>query len=237
MGVSSSHEPKQKHWPLTLHTRANTNVIVSAFWVILEIFRDHQLLEAIRKETRTCIKADVTEETKFDMQMLLKQPLLQAVLAETLRLRVNGFLVRRPMRNELKIHEWSIPKDRFCLTSSTPGHMDPNIWCKGSGEQHPVTEFWPGRFLRNNESNGLVEFSLKGTEGSWMPFGGGAHICPGRAFAKHVIFLTVALMVTKYDMIVTADEKSMMMSARNFGFGTLGPVGKVPVIIRGRNAR
>lgn len=215
---------------------ANTNAIVSAFWVTLEVFKNHQILKDIREEVQACVRADVTEVT-FDIPKLLKQPLLQAILSETLRLRVNGFLVRRPMRDTLKIHEWSIPKDRFCLTSSTPGHMDPNIWCKGAGEGHPVTEFWPGRFLKTNESTGVVEFTLKGTEGSWMPFGGGTHMCPGKVFAKHVICLTVALMVTKYDCVITADEKAMKMSTRNFGFGTLSPVGKVPAMIRKRDAK
>jgi len=177
------------------------------------------------------------DQISFDLPKLLKKPLLQAVLAETLRLRVNGFLVRRPMREDLKIHEWSIPKDRFCLTSSTPGHMDPKVWCNGPGAEHPVTEFWPGRFLKANKSTGLMDFTLKGTEGSWMPFGGGIHMCPGKVFAKHVIFLTVAIMVTKYDCIVTADEKSMKMSTRNFGFGTSNPVGKVPILVRQRETR
>jgi cytochrome P450 len=216
---------------------ANTNAIISAFWVTLEVFKDPEILATIRDEVEDCIKPDVTGQVAFDLPKLLKKPFLQAVLSETLRLRVNGFLVRRPMRESLKIHEWTIPKDRFCLTSSTPGHMDPNVWCQGANAAHAVTDFWPGRFLKPNKSTGQMEFSLKGTEGSWMPFGGGIHMCPGKVFAKHVICLSVATMVTRYDCIVTAKVKDMEMSTRNFGFGTSAPVGKVPVLMRRRDAR
>jgi cytochrome P450 len=222
---------------LTYHHRANTNAIISAFWVTLEVFKDPKILAIIRDEVKDCIKPDVTDHVSFDLPKLLKKPFLQAVLSETLRLRVNGFLVRRPMRDNLKIHEWTIPKDRFCLTSSTPGHMDPNVWCQDANAAHPVTEFWPERFLKTDKATGQIEFSLKGTEGSWMPFGGGIHMCPGKVFAKHVICLTVATMVTRYDCIVTADKKAMEMSTRNFGFGTSAPIGKVPVLMRRRDSR
>lgn len=219
---------------LTVHCSANTNAIISAFWVVLEIFRDQQLLDDIRTEVRACTITDAHGQASFDLQQLIKQPLLQAVLSETLRLRVNGFLVRRPMRSNMKINEWIFPKGRFCLTSSTPGHMDPDIWCKGAGEDHPVTEFWPSRFLNNNSATGETQFSLKGTEGSWMPFGGGTHMCPGKMFAKHIICLSVAILATRYDCRVVAKNDCMRMSGRNFGFGTLGPVGPVPVLMRNR---
>lgn len=67
-----------------------------------------------------------------------------------------------------------------------------------------------------------------------MPFGGGTHICPGKNFAKLVNFLTVALLITKYDFQNLANRASMEMSMRNFGFGTLSPAEKVPVMIRQR---
>ena len=175
-----------------------------------------------------------SDEVHFDIPKLLRQPMLQAVFAETLRLRVNGFLVRRPITNDLNIHGWRIPKDHFCITSSTPGHMDPVVWCKGPSASHPPSEFWPGRFLKEDPHTGVPEFSLKGTEGTWMPFGGGTHICPGKVFAKLVVFLTVSTLVRDYDCTILAKKASMEMSKRNFGLGTLSPAGKVPVQIRRR---
>ncbi|KAF2746815.1 cytochrome P450 [Sporormia fimetaria CBS 119925] len=212
---------------------ANTNSIISAFWVAVECFRDSALLVKIREEVGSCIVLEDGGARRFDIPKLLRQTMLQAVFAETLRLRVNGFLVRRPMRSDLKINDWVLKKDRFCLTSSTPAHMDADFWCQGPNKDHPVDQFYPDRFLKPNKE-GDLEFSLKGTEGSWMPFGGGTHICPGKTFAKQVIFLTAALLVTQYDIEFVGDKEDMKMGTRNFGFGTLGPRGKVPVMIRRR---
>lgn len=200
----------------------------------MEVFRDSQLLNAIRQEVQSCIKPRFTDQLSFDIPKLLRQPILQAVYAETLRLRVNGFLVRCPKKNDLKINDWVIPQNHFCLTSSTPGHMDSEIWCKGQNADHPASDFWPGRFLKRDPVTEELEFSLKGLEGTWMPFGGGIHTCPGKTFAKLVICLTTALMVTMYDCEVIADKASMSMSTRNFGFGTLSPAGEIPVMIRRR---
>jgi cytochrome P450 len=67
-----------------------------------------------------------------------------------------------------------------------------------------------------------------------MPFGGGCHICPGRRFAKVVVLLTVAMMALWYDIELLSDVKSGQMSMRNFGFGTLGPKGRIAVRMRRR---
>ncbi|KUJ24523.1 cytochrome P450 [Mollisia scopiformis] len=214
----------------------NTNSIISAFWTTLEVFKDQQLLDQVRAEVESCKKADSTVDLRFDVSKLLTQPLLQSVYAETLRLRVNGFLLRRSDRTDLDINGWKIPKNRLCVTSSTPGHMDPNIWCTGTNMHHPTNEFWAGRFLKENRSTGEVEFSFKGTEGSWVPFGTGSHSCPGRNFAKVVALFVVAQMVSRYDCEVLADNASMKMGSKSVGFGTLRPVGKIPVRIRRRPA-
>jgi cytochrome P450 len=185
---------------------------------------------------QSCVIEQTTDDVRYDIDRLLEQPVLQAVYAETLRLRVNGFLVRYPSKEDLRIHDWSIPKNHLVFTCSTPGHMNPKIWCSGSNRNHPADEFWPGRFLKYTQDLKLMEFSTETAKGSWMPYGGGSHACPGRHFAKLEIILTMALLVTLYDCEVLGQKKSIAMSTRNFGFGALSPVDKVPVRIRRRAA-
>lgn len=231
-GRQTSQRSRSMSWRL-ITSRANTNSVIAAFWCTLEVFRDSDLLRAVRQEVEVCITSRPGSTVSFDIDRLLSQPILQAVYAETLRLRVNGFLIRCPLKSDLKINGYTIPQSHFVLTNSTPGHMDHNIWSTGEKNEHPLEKFWIGRFLttRNNTPG---KFTLAGSEGSWMPFGGGTHACPGRKFAKLEIILVMALMVTLYDIKVLAKERDMEMSSRNFGFGTLSPKGKIPVQIRRR---
>lgn len=214
--------------------RSNTNAIISAFWCALEVFKDIQLLNDVRHEVESCIIERTSSNITFDTDRLKRQPLLQAVFAETLRLRVHGFIVRYPRSHDLTINDYVIPKSHFVVASSTPGHMDPDMWCTGDAAAYPPSQFWPGRFLRYDSPSSTPKFSLAGTDGSWMPFGGGAHMCPGRRFAKLEIILSMALLVTLYDINILASPRSMEMSTKNFGFGVLGPKGKIPFRIRRR---
>lgn len=162
--------------------------------------------------------------------------MLQAIYAETLRLRIGGFLVRQQTQDDLNVEGWRIPKNHYILTNTMQGHMNPEIWSTGAFQDHPVEEFWPGRFLEP-VANGLSsKFSLEMSKGAWNPFGGGHHACPGRRFAKTMNLFATALIVHTFDCdIGNADSKALEMSMRNFGFGIAGPKGNVPVRIRRRS--
>ncbi|KAJ5998693.1 cytochrome P450 [Penicillium sp. IBT 35674x] len=215
-----------------------TNSVPSAFWACMDVFRDPELLAQVRSEVESCLlrQRSPTDEIRFDIERLTRQPTLQAVFAETLRLRVHGFLMRFPSKENVIInHDWSIPRDSMILMSSTPGHMNPDIWASGSCESHPVDQFHPGRFLQYSEKTKSLAFSMARAKGHWTPFGGGHHPCPGRHFSRLEILLTIALLVTSYDCEILASEKSMAMSSQNFGFGVLDPCGEIPVRIRRRS--
>lgn len=198
------------------------------------MFKDPQLLAQVRNEVHECIEHVETSRISFDTKKLLRQPVMQAIYAETLRLRVNGFIVRHTTKYNVDIGHHTIPQNRFVVTSSTPAHMDPTVWSSGENASHPPEEFWPGRFLKQDASKSSVEFSLAGTEGSWIPFSGGANMCPGRTFTKLEVLMTMALMVTLFDVEILADSNKIQMSSGNFGFGTLSPKEEIPVRIRRR---
>ncbi|ROW11809.1 hypothetical protein VPNG_04993 [Cytospora leucostoma] len=212
---------------------ANTNAVVASFWLTLEAFRDPTLLQAVREEVQPCLQIGPDDQPIFDVAKLIRQPLLQATFAENWRLRVHGFLVRRP-EEDMQINKWTIPGQHWCIANSTPASMDAAFWCTGDNSTHPVDQFWPGRFLKKDpESNALV-FSLAGTEGHWVPFGGGAHACPGRILTKRVNILTMALMVTLYDCEILANDEDLAMDTGTYPFGSIPPRGKVPIKIRRR---
>lgn len=158
----------------------NTNVIHSAFWACLQVFRDAELLARVRGEAEAHVTQRTTHHVRFESSKLLQEPWLQAVFAETLRLRIHGFVVRQCPRHDVQVGGWTVPRGKFFVASSTPGHMDPDVWCTGEARGHPADEFWPGRFLEPVGGSRPAAFTMRRAKGAWIPFGGGVHACPGR---------------------------------------------------------
>ncbi|EOD52225.1 putative abc transporter cdr4 protein [Neofusicoccum parvum UCRNP2] len=202
----------------------NTNAILASIWATLDVFRDAELLERVRRDVELCRSG----AGRLDIDKLLKRPLLQSIYAETLRLRVHVYISRFAEHEELSVGEWSIPKKSAVLVSTTPAHLDPDAWNTGRDGRHPVDTFWADRFLvhpgdaertgplrrsseagaarrrcdsvvGDDDSNEPV-FSADNISGSWFPYGGGVRMCPGRQFAKREVLLTLALMASLFDV-------------------------------------
>jgi hypothetical protein len=90
--------------------------------------------------------------------------------------------------------------------------MNSKVW--DANGTHPVDTFWPGRFLKFPSNDRKAEFSMAGKESSWLPFGSGANLCPGRQFAK-----------------------DLKMDLTKFGMGVLGPNGKVGARLQRRQTK
>lgn len=78
------------------------------------------------------------------------------------------------------------------------------------------------------------EFAIKDVEGSWIPYGGGSRMCPGRHFAKRDIIFTAALFATHFDMEIIDAGNDIQEDMRGFGLGTAAIAGKLPIRIRAR---
>ncbi|MCJ1420221.1 hypothetical protein MMC32_006578 [Xylographa parallela] len=247
---------------------ANTNIVPSAMWMIMEIFKDPNLLHRVRNELETSFPdEDAILQMKFDSQTTKELPLLKSVYAETLRLRIHVYAVRYTGNEELHINTWRFPKEKVVLVATEPAHTDGTFW-NTKGGRYPVNQFWSDRFLiyPNDPQSGphtqkIVstcsqtdqdddqtpttrgikkrvnpEYSIAGTEGMWIPYGGGTRACPGRFFSKHVMIATCAMMVTMFDMQILAEDKALKVNPLFYGFGGQHPIGKVPFKIRKKKA-
>ncbi|KAI1878967.1 hypothetical protein JX265_003144 [Neoarthrinium moseri] len=227
---------------------AVTNSVTAASWAVYEIFRDPELLARVRAEVDACVLESADGCIRFDIGRLLQLPVLQAVYAETLRLRMHVYIIRMPDRVDMNIRGWIIPKQKFIVTPTTVAHMDSEVWNTGLDNEHPVDQFWAGRFLKyppisNDGKIGSPDpassatFSKKEYEGSWIPYGGGPRVCPGRHFAKRQILLTTALMVSLFDCEILGEGKIVQEDSTlsGFGGGMARPAGKVPMRIRRRD--
>lgn len=79
-------------------------------------------------------------------------------------------------------------------------------------------------------------FSIDGLSTSWIPFGGGSHLCPGRHFAKQEMIITTAVLLSAYDIELVEEKgkKPPQVDRRYFGHGTMPPDRKIPFRIRRR---
>ncbi|KAI0596336.1 cytochrome P450 [Biscogniauxia sp. FL1348] len=215
------------------------NSISATSWAVFEIYRDPELLASIRAEVDACVLTSVDGRIRFDIDQLLRLPVLQAVYAETLRLRMDFYIIRMPDRVDMNIQDWVIPRRKVIVTPTTVAHMDSKAWNTGSKNEHPVDRFWVGRFLKYPSKSPAAspEFSTRELEGSWIPYGGGPRQCPGRHFAKRQILLTTALMVSLFDCEISKEGKNVQgdSTLKGFGGGMAHPAGKVPVRIRHRD--
>lgn len=75
-------------------------------------------------------------------------------------------------------------------------------------------------------------FTTEGLAGTWVSFGGGHRMCPGRHFAKVEMIVTFAMMCTMFDIELIGGLPAPNM--KEVGWGTLPISGKTPCRIRRR---
>ena len=124
----------------------------ATFWLFWHMMRDHSLLAQATSEANACRTYDSTEPLCFDTTKLCNQPLLQSSYAETLRMYVAVYIIRKPEYEDAQVLDYKIPKDKMIVVSSAMAHMDKRNWNLGVMEEHPVETFWAGRFLSHSDN-------------------------------------------------------------------------------------
>ncbi|KAK8001947.1 hypothetical protein PG991_014169 [Apiospora marii] len=177
----------------------NSNTVPAAMWSIVHLIEDRDLYRAVRDEVATAIVVDpATGERTLDAPTLGAAPLLNALYTETLRYHVT-FNVMREVSEETQMDGYDLRKGAWIQASTQIAHFDERLWAR---DGHPASEFWIGRFLEYDEEDGgkTPRFNGSMRPGSFFPYGGGAAMCPGRQFARLEILITVALIVSKFDI-------------------------------------
>ena len=231
--------------------RTNSNSVPAAAWFLIEILRDPHLSQEVQSKLHQAAQQNSSQDpAKFNPTQAVEDPLLQSIYAETLRLRVASLVVREAAQCTFSFRGWQVLKDKTILVSSHTEAMNKEIWNAGPHNAHPLDKFWHSRFLIDpavsgsgplkepkkqniNKAGQLAApyFSMDGVAGSWIPYGGGRSLCPGRHFAKRQVILTAAVFLSKFDIILR-DESEPEVDMRHFGFGTMPPKHKIPCRIR-----
>lgn len=164
----------------------------------------------------------------IDVPSLVRSPFLNAAFHETLRLYVDMIVFRSATKNTaLGTHY--LQKNDSVIAPSYLCHRDA-YWATrhfDGPEKHTssiqskegaldVDEFHPERWIRDDQSQKKYTFSPGGTQGRFIPFGGGQHLCPGRVFAKQEVLAAVALVAAGLDMEVIGFTKRRSDGASGF---------------------
>ncbi|KAL8894386.1 MAG: hypothetical protein Q9192_004361, partial [Flavoplaca navasiana] len=222
---------------------STANAAHAAFWLIYQVLRHPNVPPHFRAEIEKAEKQSPPDTVLvgYDIAELCRSPLLQSIYAETLRLHVSNIILRSPVE-DFKIRNWRISPGEIIAIMCYPLHHDRKVYDTGTPDDpRPLDDFWADRFLvpkvatdQTGASATLLpatsasqppidsphKFSLKGLEGSWVPYGGGSYICPGRQFAKQEVLLNTALLLGNYEIELTGSP--VEMDWRFFGTGSMG---------------
>lgn len=227
MGMDESM--RNRHLFLLLWA-AQGNTGPSSFWLLLHLMKHPEALKAVRNEVEELLR-ETGQEVKrggplidLTRDMLLKTPVLDSAVEETLRLKTAPVLIRGVMEDmSLKMadgNEYRIRQgDRVALFPYSAVQMDPEV--------HPEPHtFKYNRFL-TPEGSKKTNFYKNGKKLRYynMPWGAGVSMCPGRFFATNELKQFVFLMLTYFDFeLKNPDEEIPAIDNKRWGFGSMQPV-------------
>ncbi|KAM5157764.1 7-alpha-hydroxycholest-4-en-3-one 12-alpha-hydroxylase [Mantella aurantiaca] len=222
-------EHMQDRFMFLLLWASQGNTGPACFWLLLFLMKNPEAMQAVSEEVQKVLK-ETGQEVKpggtlinLTRDMLLKTPILDSAVEESLRLTAAPVLVRAVKENlNLKMAsgtEYAIRQgDRVGLFPYIAVQMDPEV--------HPEPEkFKYNRFL-NEDGSKKTEFYKNGKRLKYftMPWGAGTTICPGRFFAVNELKQFVFLMLLYFEFeLVNPNEEIPPIDENRWGFGTMQP--------------
>nr|XP_027119955.1 trans-cinnamate 4-monooxygenase-like [Coffea arabica] len=172
-----------EHWRIfeTIET-----TLWSIEWGIAELVNHPQVQRKLRQEIDTVLGPGV-QVTEPDT---LKLPYLQAVVKETLRLRMAvPLLVPHMNLNEAMLGGYDIPAESKILVNAWWLANNPENWRKPE-------EFRPERFLEEES-----KVDANGNDFRYLPFGVGRRSCPGIILALPILAITLGRLVQNFELL------------------------------------
>ncbi|CAD6334189.1 unnamed protein product [Miscanthus lutarioriparius] len=169
-----------------INVAAIETTLWSIEWGIAELVNHPAIQSKLREELASVLGPGVPV-TEPDLERL---PYLQAIVKETLRLRMAiPLLVPHMNLNDAKLAGYDIPAESKILVNAWFLANDPKRWVRPD-------EFRPERFLEEEKS---VE--AHGNDFRFVPFGVGRRSCPGIILALPIIGITLGRLVQNFQLL------------------------------------
>lgn len=227
MGVEESMRDR---YMFLLLWASQGNTGPSSFWLLLFLMKHPEAMTAVREEVDRVLKESGQEVQRggplinLTREMLMKTPILDSAVEETLRLTAAPLLTRAVLQDmTLKMadgREYQVRKgDRMSVFPYSAVQVDPEI--------HPDPQsFKYDRFL-NPDGSKKTDFYKGGKKVKYynMPWGAGVSMCPGRFFATNELKQFVFLMLVYFEFeLKNPEEKIPEIDFKRWGFGSMQPV-------------
>ncbi|KAD3067759.1 hypothetical protein E3N88_35639 [Mikania micrantha] len=186
-----------------INVAAIETTLWSIEWGIAELVNHPEIQSKLRNELDTKLGPGV-QVTEPDLQNL---PYLQAVIKETLRLRMAiPLLVPHMNLHEAKLGGYDIPAESKILVNAWWLANNPDQWKKPE-------EFRPERFF---EEESKVE--ANGNDFRYLPFGVGRRSCPGIILALPILGITIGRLVQNFELLPPPGQSKVDTSEKGGQF-------------------
>ncbi|KAG6401348.1 hypothetical protein SASPL_138201 [Salvia splendens] len=186
-----------------INVAAIETTLWSIEWGIAELVNHPEIQSKLRHELDTVLGQGV-QITEPDTTKL---PYLQAVIKETLRLRMAiPLLVPHMNLHDAKLGGYDIPAESKILVNAWWLANNPDHWKKPE-------EFRPERFL---EEEAKVE--ANGNDFRYLPFGVGRRSCPGIILALPILGITIGRLVQNFELLPPPGQSKIDTSEKGGQF-------------------
>lgn len=193
---------------ITLLAAGHETSTATIGWVFQWILADQQLHEGVKAEVRGALGAG-----PLDGASLERLPLLDAVIAESMRLSPIIPIVPRLLAREVELDGLRVPAGTYLTPCAYLTHHDPQVFAEPE-------RFSPERFL-----------GARVSPFDFYPFGGGHRHCIGSAFALYEARAIVARVLARADLRLAAPAPQPV---RRHGI-TLTPALGTPIVVERRS--
>lgn len=178
-----------------------TNSAPVTYWMICYLYACPDLVCQLRQELDPLITRERTTATIAVTKIETSCPLLMSCYKETIRMRNSNvsprYMIADTTISDSKGRSYLLKKGIDVQIASLVPQLRSEFWGP------TVAEFDPTRFLSTNSADKEARAAEKKREKAYIPFGGGRHLCPGRAFALGEIMSVVATLLVGFEIEAT----------------------------------